>query len=224
MSTINLPVVAGRLTSDRLSSYLSAVHGDLRRAMALYDWNTAVGGALHEDVGRFEVVLRNTIDQALVTHGDTHAWGTVWYSRTSLFAGKRGRRAIDDIRTARFRIARRNAAETHGRMIAELSFGFWRYLCSASYLTSLWVPVLTAAFPNHPRAGDPRAVRGDVEDRVQRIHFLRNRIAHHEPIHQRDLASDYRAILEVTGWICADTRRWLATTSRTHTVLPRRPS
>lgn len=224
MSTIDLPVVAGRLTSDRLSSYLSAVHGDLRGAMALYDWNTAVGGALHEDIGRFEVVFRNTIDQALVTYGRTHDWEAAWYSRTSLFSGKRGRRAVDDIRTARLRIARRDATETHGRMIAELSFGFWRYLCSASYLTSLWVPVLTASFPSHPKAGDPRAVRGDVEDRVQRIHFLRNRIAHHEPIHHRDLASDHRAIVEVTGWICTDTQRWLATASRTHTVLRQRPS
>ena len=42
-------------------------------------------------------------------------------------------------------------------MIAELNFRFWRYLCTQPYLTSLWVPVLAAAFPNHPTPRDPRA-------------------------------------------------------------------
>jgi len=84
------------------------------------------------------------------------------------------------------------------------------------------VPALTEAFPNHPDHGDPRAVRHDVEDRIQRIHFLRNRIAHHEPIHQRDLTRDHESILEVTGWISADTKNWLASRSRTLDVIDRR--
>lgn len=43
---------------------------------------------------------------------------------------------------------------------------------------------------------------------------LRNRIAHHEPVLARDLAEDYRIILEVVGWICPDTSAWIAETSR----------
>lgn len=202
---------------------MAVTGGDLELALALYDWSTEVAGALHEDIGRVEVVFRNTLDQALVTHGNALGWPTVWYQRPSLFPGKHGRRATDEIRTARARASRRGPAEAHGKVIAELSFGFWRFLCSLPYLTSLWVPALTQAFPNHPDAGDPRAVRHDVEDRIQRIHFLRNRIAHHEPIHQRDLRHDHASILEVTGWICADTGLWLTTTSRTVEVLQRRP-
>ncbi|WP_420612529.1 hypothetical protein [Candidatus Spongiisocius sp.] len=41
---------------------------------------------------------------------------------------------------------------------------------------------------------------------MQRLHFLRNRIAHHEPIYRRNLARDYRQLLEVVGWICSDSR------------------
>lgn len=128
MSTINHAAVAQRLTTDRLRSYLAATGGDLAKAIALYDWNAEVGGALHEDIGRLEVVFRNTIDAALVAHGAAQAWPTVWYRRAQLFPGKHGARAIEDIRTARQHATRRGATENHGKVIAELSFGFWRFL------------------------------------------------------------------------------------------------
>lgn len=108
-------------------------------------------------------------------------------------------------------------------MVAELSFGFWRYLCTKSYLTSLWVPVLADAFGNHPGAGDPRAVRSAVEDRIQRVHFLRNRVAHHEPVHHRHLEVDLHGIKEVAGWISTAANDWIVATSRVENVIHERP-
>lgn len=219
MSTIDHHAIARRLTADRLGPYLACAGGVLSRAIDLYDWNTEVGGALHEDIGRLEIVFRNTIDAALVAHGGP----TEWYRRTELFPGRQGRRALDDIRVARVRARRRSGAETHGKVIAELGLGFWRYRCTPSYLTSLWVPALGAAFPGHPDTGRPRIVRAQVEDRIQRIHFLRNRIAHHEPIHQRRLERDLDGVTELAGWICDDTLAWILSRSRMAGVLQRRP-
>src|SRR5699024_709907 len=54
MSTINHEAIARRLTRERLGSYLASRGGDLEQAIALYDWNAQVGGALHEDIGRLE--------------------------------------------------------------------------------------------------------------------------------------------------------------------------
>ena len=225
MSTIDHAAIAKRLTTERLASYLAATGDDLEQAIALYDWNTEIGSALLGDIGRFEVVFRNTLDSALVQHGTDQAWPTLWYRRSQLFPGKHGERALDDISRANNRArARGQKPGTHGKLIAELSLGFWRYLCTPAYLTSLWVPALAAAFPNHPRQGDPRAIRKDVDDRVQRVNFLRNRIAHHEPIHHRDLLLDYRSILEMTEWMCADTARWVSARSRTLVVLGTRPA
>jgi hypothetical protein len=36
---------------------------------------------------------------------------------------------------------------------------------------------------------------------------LRNRIAHHAPVFNRNLTADYQKILKVIGWMCADTPR-----------------
>ena len=224
MSTINHEAVARRLTRERLRTYLAASDGDLERALALYDWNARVGGALHEDIGRLEVVFRNAIDEALLVYGAAQGWPTAWYQRRELFPGKHGARALDDIKTARVRATRRGVAEVHGKVIAELSFGFWRFLCTTPYLTSLWVPALGDAFPNHPDHGDPRAVRQAVDDRIQRVHFLRNRVAHYEPVHHRNLRRDLESITQLTGWISADTQAWIVGASRTARVIKDHPN
>lgn len=44
MSTVNYAIVAERLTSERLGSYLAGSGGALEPAIALYDWNVEVGG------------------------------------------------------------------------------------------------------------------------------------------------------------------------------------
>ena len=224
MSSINFQVIAQRLTTTRLGSYLQATNGDVEAAIRLYDWNISAASALYEDLGRLEVVFRNAVDDAMVKYGVARAWPDVWYRRTQLFPGQSASRARDEIDAARGRATRGGKLpEVHGKVLAELSFGFWRYLCKPPYLTSLWVPTLASAFPLHPSAGNPRQVRAEVEDRMQRLHFLRNRIAHHEPIHRRNLSRDYSHLLELTGWICSDYRAWIATTSRTLTVLAARP-
>ena len=222
MSSVNYQVVAHRLTRDRLDSYLHETRGSVAAAIDLYDWNTRAGAALYEDLGRFEVLLRNAMDEALVNHGSARRWQDPWYRQGHLFQGRKSSRTRDDISDARRRATRRGRTELHGKVIAELGFGFWRYLCSSQYLTSMWVPALASAFARHPSPNDPYRIRADIENRVHRLHLLRNRIAHHEPIHRRDLARDHHQLLEVVGWICSDSRFGVAEQSRTPTVLAAR--
>jgi hypothetical protein len=216
-------IVAGHLTLERLRSYTVAAGGDMKAALQLYDWNSAVSGALHEDLGRVEVVLRNALDGALVRHGTASGWTTKWNDRPSLFPGRHGQRALDDMAAAKRRSGRSGQPAPHGAVIAELTFGFWRYLCTPAYLTSMWVPALSAAFPHHPSPQSPRAIRSDVEDRVQRLHFLRNRVAHHEPLHHRDIARDHVSMTDLIRWISPEAEAWFIANSRTQSVLLLRP-
>jgi hypothetical protein len=221
-SSRNDQVIADRLTSDRLRSYLARTP-TLSAAIDLYDWNVSIAGALHEDLGRVEVVLRNAMDVALTQQAARHGWGVAWFDRSALFPGRQGQRTLDDITGAKRRAAARNPNPPAGSVITELTFGFWRFLCTPAHLTSLWVPALAAAFPHHPNRTSPRVVRADVEDRVQRLHFLRNRIAHHEPIHGRNLSRDVRSVDDLVGWICPDSAAWLRGQSRTQPLLTARP-
>ena len=224
MSTFNHQIIADRLTRDRLTSYSEAVNGDIHEAIGLYNWNARVAASLHEDLGCLEVVFRNAVDEALVAYGTAQGWPEVWYRRRSLFPGKQGYRAWNQIEAARKRATGHPPhQEIHGKVIAELNFGFWRFLSTEPYLTSLWVPAAAAAFPQHSSAGNPRQVRADVESRMQRLNFLRNRIAHHEPVHQRNLARDHAEMLELIGWICPDCRAWAEAVSRTPGLIEVRP-
>ena len=58
---------------------------------------------------------------------------------------------------------------------------------------------------------------------MQRLHFLRNRIAYHEPIHRRNLARDHAQLLELVGWMCSNSRDWVSATRRTPAVFAARP-
>ena len=102
----NDQTIADRITHDRLRSYLAATAANLEGAIELYDWNIRVGSALLEDLSRLEMVFRNTIDSALVAHGQPRPWRNVWYRRPQLFPGRPGARALDDIATARRRAKR----------------------------------------------------------------------------------------------------------------------
>lgn len=56
--------------------------------------------------------------------------------------------------------------------------------------------------------------REEAHREIREINLLRNRIAHHEPIHTRDYIADHDRIIKVIGWISADTRMWVEDASR----------
>jgi hypothetical protein len=87
MSSRNDQVIADRLTRARLRSYLASTP-TLSAAIDLYDWNVSIAGALHEDLGRVEVILRNAMDVALTQHAARHGWGVAWFDRSVLFPGQ----------------------------------------------------------------------------------------------------------------------------------------
>ena len=80
---------------------------------------------------------------------------------------------------------------------------------------------MQSSFPS--KRAIPRAVQVSVEDGMQRSHFLRNRIAHNEPVHHRNLGRDLAALTDVATWLCEDTRRWIDANSRAGEVLSGRP-
>ncbi len=105
--------------------------------------------------------------------------------------------------------ATRRKSTTIGAIVAELSFGFWVGLMGPGYDQTLWRRALHRAFP-HAR----RLKRSEVHGRFNMIRRLRNRVAHHEPVHRRELKRDHHEIIEAIGWICPHTAAWTAHHSR----------
>lgn len=206
--------IAAVLSPERLAPYLRATGGDLTAAVRLYEWNLAVSGALYEALGILEVAVRNALSAQLATHHGTLAGN--WYDDP---LGVLSDLAHDDIAAARRRVRKLRRPETPGRIIAELSFGFWKFLLAKRYEATLWTGYLRHAFPNLQPQN-----RATVYRALDELHTVRNRIAHHEPIHNRDLTADTLTIYRLLDWIDHDVRAWAVTLSRLQPTIASRPN
>ena len=203
-------LVERHLSAPRLATYVRATGGDLDRAVKLYLWNAAVAGALWEVLGHVEVVLH---DALTARHQRLDRAGQ-WYDDP---ARELSQHARDDISRARQRLQRADAPLLPGKVVAELGFGFWRFLLARRYTATLW-PALRPAFQYLP--GSDRRL---LEAPVARLHVLRNRVAHHEPLLSEPLIDRYIDLLDVVGYVHPQLRTWLDSHNRVRTALDARP-
>ena len=169
--------IVALVTPERLSSYCS-VAGGTAAALRLYEWNMVVSAAVLPVIGKVEVVVRNALDLQL------RAWARDQGEVSWLDVVPLASRGLEELRSARWKAARRGVVTLtdppHGKVVAELPLGFWRFLCARRYLTSLWVPCLHRAF------------------------------AHHEPIHRLRIEAYLGMAAEAGSWISPAAGEWVA--------------
>lgn len=207
-------VVLRYLTSPRLSSFMSAAGGDPALALRLYEWNAAVSAESFRLIGQVEVVVRNAV------HGTLADWSAE-LDTGSWFENRHGYLQSEAVRTVsrtKARLALRRRRITEDAVISDLNFGFWRHLLSGPYKSTLWPFAMRSAFPHLPSADAPKLFKA-----MAQLHVLRNRVAHHEPIHQRDLASDYAAGCFVLGAVSPAVETWATGEGRIPALLAQRP-
>ncbi len=190
------------ISSERFATYLKLAEGDRRRALQLYAYNAALGGAFHGPLQALEVTLRNAVHDAI-----TEVGGVYWFEDPQL--GQPQQDAVDD---AKDKLDWQKGPQDPGRVVAALSLGFWVALFAKRYEESLWRPVLHQCF-------DPRQDRRHLHDRLNRIRRLRNRIVHHEPILHWDLRADHDLILGMLGLLSPQTKTWVEHHSHVPEVL-----
>ncbi|GLY27268.1 hypothetical protein [Kineosporia sp. NBRC 101731] len=210
-------IIRQHLTTERLESYELAAQGNPELAFALYEWNIRASAAAMTTAAMVEVIVRNAMDQQLRRWADQRHRGQSWFDVAPL--DQQGRR---DLVQARERATRHyRDRELHGKVIAELTLGFWRYLTASRYLTALWTPAIGHAFPLSPSNLTNRRI--EVDRSLQKLQYLRNRAAHHEPIHRRNLMDDHDAAVRVTSWISPACSAWVADRSPIPAIVAGRP-
>ena len=217
------------LGEARFQRYFNAADGDRVRALALYEWNVETSQILMHDIAHFEVALRNAYDAAIsanwphethwLLHPESPAVMPIWRTKT-INGIKRGadvnfltRKNVDDaIKRSGYKHA------TSGKVIAELSFGFWRQLTTKAMEKSMWVPYLHKAFPH----GTDRSV---VDAQVKTINDLRNRIARHEPLFTATLdpTQAHEALMQCLELIAPPVHTYVVAKSKARTALEAKP-
>lgn len=227
------------ISSPRFGAYVDECQGDRDQAVALYHWTGRLAGGFLEDFRHLEIIYRNVIDRSLQAHTDamgTRA-GTAWFDEPSWVRHHWwDRSAQRHVREAKQRAGRRRRGPApQGAVVAELPFGFWRYVIAARYEESFWKPALDDAFRGIP-GSTAEGRRVELEDQIIPLHKLRNRIAHHEPIfkpfHRKlpgnkmvsySIEEHHEMLLTMLGWMDPVSGEWVRQESLVPGLLATRP-
>ncbi len=117
---------------DRLAPYLRRHDNSLNKAIEHYKANIEISETFYPLLAILEVGLRNQMDYQLTRKFNTEAW----YNENS-FIKIVSRFQIDRITDARNSILREKKEVTPGRIISELSFGFWTSLLDSRFEKTL---------------------------------------------------------------------------------------
>lgn len=160
-----------------------------------------MSGALLSPLHMCEVVIRNAVSDAL-----TAEYGANWPWNPA-FIGSLPSKGKFNMRA--HLVAKRDGKATTGKVIAELSFVFWKKMFTGRFDAQIWNKHLAVVMPNLNAAWSTQIARGKIHLDLNTIRGLRNRIAHHEPIFNRNLATEFSLMAELIGLRCQVTAAWM---------------
>jgi hypothetical protein len=213
---MQLAQTARWISEARFSPYLDEFGGDHAAALELYLWNARISAAAFETLHHVEVLLRNAVDAQFPPMNASAYPTETWLLDPGILNSKSQRHVRATVR----RLSRERKTATRGRVVAGLSFGFWRSLFDRTY-SGLWVAQLHRAFP----CGSGN--RAEIAALMSNLLPFRNRLAHHETIVRRPVDKHYEEMLVLAGLIDPDAKAWIERWSLvTETLLedPRRAS
>lgn len=246
MSSFSYSDLERAISSARAGRYLASTidqatgRPDPDRAVALYEFNSELSAAAWSTVADVEVVLRNALADTISAQHSAHRSSSSsrwydeppWFPTGQWFTDKTLKAIKQAMRRARDPGPSNSSRPGEGRVIAEFNLGFWRYLLIARYEHSLWNPAIRARFPalSHLSGADSRRA---VHARVERLNYLRNRIAHHEPIYEPfrvpghaaplDSVVVLREAIDLVRWNDHDVANWIDDRATFDAVAATRP-
>lgn len=197
------------ITQPRLNRYLNACGNDTRRAMTLYRKNLKLSQEVFTVLSCFEVALRNKIDNHYTTiHGNN--WLRDAAARGGFYDTPQNYKTKLTINDT---IAKLGASYTHYKLVADLGFGFWRYMFVDRQYRAAGNTLLRI-FPSRPTSTPLFNYNHTfIYNELAKINNLRNRIAHHEPIcflagaavkETTYIRQHYNLILQLFQWMQID--------------------
>lgn len=171
------------LSGPRFNDYLDRCGHDSIKAARLYAWNHEIAGTFLGPLAILEIAMRNTMNSALSSQ-----FGPDWISdphSCNLLSDDR-----EKFENTASRIkSQKGISASNDQIVSSSSFGDWVRLLDSgdarskifNYDKTLWEPALQHAFPNRGQMG-----RKEIHGNLNSLRSFRNRVVHHEPIHQRN--------------------------------------
>jgi hypothetical protein len=188
------------ISPARLTTYLRHAHRNMRLALELYAWNVRAGASLYPILQMNEIALRNAVARALSSQ-----FGVTWPYSQGFLRSLPGRdRTAFETGLRKVERTLGVARATTGDVVAAQTYWFWVNLLTSRFEQRIWSREFRRAFPFAPRGVD----RGVVHRQADSLRRLRNRIAHHEPLLDHDLAGAFRRAAGMVRWISPAKATW----------------
>ncbi|WP_147431830.1 hypothetical protein [Motilibacter peucedani] len=205
------------LSEARMGSYQTAAAGAPGAALSsldVYVYNMRLAGALLGPLHLLEVVIRNAMHEQLTRHLGRPDW---WESDAVTFEDWQDR-SLEKAELDVDRVCRNGGRDpVPGDTVAALEFGFWVGLLGPGFERDLWRPALQQAFPNNRRGRD------GLYKMLSRLRRLRNRVGHHEPVHDRVNLRQYEDIINAIKFVSVPVSVWVDDRSLVPVVLQQAP-
>ena len=206
------------LSAARIARYEQATgnKGDENgEALSLYGWNAKISAAMMEPLHICEVVVRNAVSEAIeAKYGQNWPWSQAFLQ--SLPKPTAGYAPFSDISSAK----KKNS--TTGKVIPELKFVFWQKMFTKRYDDRIWKQYLLSVMPNLDQTISFDIHRKRIYDDLEQVRFLRNRIAHHEPVYNIDISKELGRVENLIKYRCEKTSNWMKRNQDVSIILKRK--
>ncbi len=203
------------ISTERLEPYIKKHNGDFDKAVTHYKINIEISESFYPLLSVLEIALRNKFDYQLKRLFEDVNW-----FENPKFIKIVSRFQVDRVTEAMANILREKKMITSGKIISELSFGFWTSLLDSKFEKTLWKN-LRLAFPNCPKNIRKRKT---MSSKLNGIRKLRNRIFHHESVtwSLSALTTYKNEIIEGIDWLDKDLLNWSSDIFRIEDVIEKR--
>lgn len=190
LNPADIPALIATISAPRLNSYrafFQPLTDD--ELLAIYRWHEDLCTHFNHILKWVEVAMRNRFHVALSTHHGVNgsAGSRDWYHHIRLSS-----HSVDSVHkiTHRANGTPRRPVPTPDDVVAKLTLGFWPALLEvvqdAAGHRMPWHQILPLMVPGHRHPHETfwrqQANRDALQARLELCTYLRNRIAHHEPI------------------------------------------
>lgn len=180
MKNITFETLNEIFSKARISPYLKN-EDNAEKVLFKYHLNIALSEAMIPILHYFEICFRNRVDQIINEY-----YSSNWLIDlpNSLLISDQDVKKIKEVIS---KIRRGNKGVClHDDIVGQMTFGFWCSFFHRKYDPIIWhrKDAIKTMFPNLRRMHRKRSY---LEDKIFKIKDIRNRIAHHEPIWDREV-------------------------------------
>lgn len=195
------------LSTERFETYLERAGYKKSYAFELYLYNSRLAKSFLFPLQILEVSVRNSINNLFINE-----FGIDWVNDVQ-FRKILNTHSLSSLDKA----IDRSKSNNNWDIVSNITFDFWSNLFRDEYDRPLWQTRIHLLFSGS-------VTRKKIQKELEYLNFLRNRIAHHEPILKLDLSKLYARLLNVLDLISTDLKQWVQHFGTVNEIIRTKPS